>query len=111
MRVESIKNIAVVGAGTMGQGIAQACAQAGYAVMLYDTQPDITTFTFADQTRNIHLCTWFCKWKERWTKPDLDVVAIHFLCKMIYGLFQIGKAYIPVYIEPFHLVEETVCPC
>ncbi|HEX6225757.1 MAG TPA: 3-hydroxyacyl-CoA dehydrogenase NAD-binding domain-containing protein, partial [Chryseolinea sp.] len=37
MKVDSIKSIAVVGAGTMGQGIAQVCAQAGYAVMLYDT--------------------------------------------------------------------------
>jgi 3-hydroxybutyryl-CoA dehydrogenase len=36
-----IKHIAVVGAGTMGQGIAQVCANAGYTVVLYDVQPDL----------------------------------------------------------------------
>ncbi|HLR14722.1 MAG TPA: 3-hydroxybutyryl-CoA dehydrogenase [Bacillota bacterium] len=31
-----IKNIMVIGAGQMGSGIAQVCAQAGYQVLLYD---------------------------------------------------------------------------
>src|SRR5260221_10316321 len=31
-----IKKIGVVGAGSMGQGIAQACAAAGYEVLFYD---------------------------------------------------------------------------
>ncbi|NCW18667.1 MAG: hypothetical protein EBW39_05575 [Betaproteobacteria bacterium] len=31
-----IRCIGIVGAGTMGQGIAQVCAQAGYAVVLQD---------------------------------------------------------------------------
>ena len=30
-------NVAVAGAGTMGAGIAQACAVAGHDVLLYDT--------------------------------------------------------------------------
>src|SRR5690349_4851446 len=42
MTLESIKKIAVIGAGTMGQGIAQVCALAGYEVLLYDVQPDST---------------------------------------------------------------------
>jgi 3-hydroxybutyryl-CoA dehydrogenase len=42
MTVESIKNIAVIGAGTMGQGIAHLCALAGYPVLLYDIQPELT---------------------------------------------------------------------
>jgi len=46
--VESIKNVAIIGAGTMGQGIAQVCALAGYPVMLYDTQPDITKTAIAN---------------------------------------------------------------
>src|SRR5687767_12486660 len=33
---ENIKTIGVVGAGTMGQGIAQICAQAGYQTILFD---------------------------------------------------------------------------
>ncbi|MBL0742228.1 3-hydroxyacyl-CoA dehydrogenase NAD-binding domain-containing protein [Chryseolinea lacunae] len=51
--VESIKNVAVIGAGTMGQGIAQLCALAGYPVMLYDTQPDITKTALAAVRKNL----------------------------------------------------------
>jgi len=38
--MKSINNILVVGAGTMGHGIAQSFAQAGYQVSLQDTNPD-----------------------------------------------------------------------
>ncbi|TCL00258.1 3-hydroxybutyryl-CoA dehydrogenase [Roseivirga ehrenbergii] len=38
MQLEDIKKIGVVGAGTMGQGIAQISALAGYKVILYDLQ-------------------------------------------------------------------------
>lgn len=38
MPLEDIKKIGVVGAGTMGQGIAQISALAGYSVVLYDLQ-------------------------------------------------------------------------
>lgn len=34
-----IKTIGVIGAGTMGLGIAQVCAMAGYRTLLYDMQP------------------------------------------------------------------------
>jgi len=53
MTVESIKNVAVIGAGTMGQGIAQVCALAGYPVMLYDTQPEITRTAIATIRKNL----------------------------------------------------------
>lgn len=36
----AIEKIAVIGAGTMGHGIAQVSAQAGYFVALYDVAPD-----------------------------------------------------------------------
>ena len=36
MTIKDISKIAVVGAGTMGQGIAQISAMAGYEVVLYD---------------------------------------------------------------------------
>ena len=42
MTLESLNNIGVVGAGTMGQGIAQVCALAGYPVLLYDVQAELT---------------------------------------------------------------------
>ena len=36
--IDRIKKIAVIGAGTMGQGIAQVCATAGFEVLLHDVQ-------------------------------------------------------------------------
>lgn len=36
--INRIKTIAVVGSGTMGQGIAEVCALAGYPVLLYDIE-------------------------------------------------------------------------
>lgn len=36
----SIERVAVIGAGTMGAGIAQVCAQAGWDTRLYDAFPD-----------------------------------------------------------------------
>ena len=35
-----IQAVAVIGAGTMGAGIAQVCAQSGWETRLYDTFPD-----------------------------------------------------------------------
>ncbi|MFC6997112.1 3-hydroxyacyl-CoA dehydrogenase family protein [Rufibacter roseus] len=36
MTLQDIETIAVIGAGTMGQGIAQLCAQSGFTTILYD---------------------------------------------------------------------------
>jgi 3-hydroxybutyryl-CoA dehydrogenase len=36
-----IKSVAIIGAGTMGQGIAQVCAVAGFKVLLYDIQSEL----------------------------------------------------------------------
>lgn len=36
----ALKTVLIAGAGTMGQGIAQVCAQAGYNVYLFDVQPE-----------------------------------------------------------------------
>ena len=36
----------------MGQGIAQVCAQAGYSVMLYDTQPELTRTAIGNIRKN-----------------------------------------------------------
>jgi 3-hydroxybutyryl-CoA dehydrogenase len=38
MRLEQVKKIAVIGAGTMGAGIAQACAAAGFQVSMRDIE-------------------------------------------------------------------------
>jgi 3-hydroxybutyryl-CoA dehydrogenase len=39
--IDRIRKIAVIGSGTMGQGIAQVSAAAGYQVLLYDIQPGL----------------------------------------------------------------------
>lgn len=39
MARKTIETVAVIGAGTMGSGIAQVCATAGYDTTLFDTQP------------------------------------------------------------------------
>lgn len=41
MELSNISKIAVVGAGTMGQGIAQIAAMAGYEVLLYDLKQEL----------------------------------------------------------------------
>lgn len=41
MNLESIKTIGIAGAGTMGQGIAQVCATAGFDVLLFDVKSEI----------------------------------------------------------------------
>jgi 3-hydroxybutyryl-CoA dehydrogenase len=41
MNPKEIRTIGIVGAGTMGQGIAQVCAQAGYEVFVYDLNTNI----------------------------------------------------------------------
>ena len=53
MKFEDIKTIGVVGAGTMGQGIAQICAQAGYKTILFDI--NATILEKAQQTTTINL--------------------------------------------------------
>src|SRR5437763_782059 len=39
MDAEAIRTIGVVGAGTMGAGIAQVCAAAGFSILLHDAVP------------------------------------------------------------------------
>src|SRR5437879_13781984 len=38
MQLQQVKKIAVIGAGTMGAGIAQACAAAGFQVTMRDIE-------------------------------------------------------------------------
>ncbi len=40
MQLKNIKTVGIVGAGTMGLGIAQICAQAGYTTLLFDARQE-----------------------------------------------------------------------
>jgi 3-hydroxybutyryl-CoA dehydrogenase len=53
MKVDAIKTVAVIGAGTMGHGIAQACAVSGYKVLLYDVQPSLVSAGIASIKKNL----------------------------------------------------------
>src|ERR1700709_1873779 len=48
-----ISTIAVLGAGTMGRGIAHVAAQAGYVTFLYDTSPEALKKAEASIHRNL----------------------------------------------------------
>ena len=51
--IDAIRHIAIVGAGTMGSGIAQACALAGYTTTLFDVQPEALERGMATVRKNI----------------------------------------------------------
>lgn len=55
MSVQAVNHIAVVGAGTMGQGIAQLCAASGFEVLLYDVQPDLIQKSLTTTQNNLDL--------------------------------------------------------
>lgn len=52
--IRRIKKIAVIGSGTMGQGIAQVCATAGYQVLLYDIQSDLLKTALAGLRKRLY---------------------------------------------------------
>jgi 3-hydroxybutyryl-CoA dehydrogenase len=51
--IDSVKTIAVIGVGTMGQGIAQVCATGGYKVLVYDVQPQLINSAIASIKKNL----------------------------------------------------------
>jgi 3-hydroxybutyryl-CoA dehydrogenase len=55
MTIDSIKTIAVIGTGTMGQGIAQICAANGFKVLMYDVQSDVILKGINSVRKNLDL--------------------------------------------------------
>ncbi len=53
MEFKDIHTVAVIGAGTMGQGIAQVCAQAGYATLLFDVNKEPLVKALRSITKNL----------------------------------------------------------
>ena len=50
-----IQRIAVVGAGTMGEGIALVCAVAGFEVLLYDTRTELANRALVSIRKNLEV--------------------------------------------------------
>jgi 3-hydroxybutyryl-CoA dehydrogenase len=50
----SVKKIMVIGAGQMGSGIAQVCAQAGYSVLLNDLKPEFVERGLSGIQKNLN---------------------------------------------------------
>lgn len=55
MTIDSIKTIAVIGTGTMGQGIAQVCAQQGYKILMYDVQSEVVNKSIQAIRKNLEM--------------------------------------------------------
>ncbi len=66
----NVKNIMVIGAGQMGSGIAQVCAQAGYSVILNDLKPEFVERGIAVIKKNLSRQVE----KERMTADEMEAV-------------------------------------
>ncbi|MBA2422149.1 MAG: 3-hydroxybutyryl-CoA dehydrogenase, partial [Chitinophagales bacterium] len=55
MHIDQIRRIAVVGSGTMGSGIAQLAAQAGYETLLYDVMEEAAVKGLAMVKENLRI--------------------------------------------------------
>src|ERR1700681_3442330 len=53
MTLEAIRTVAVLGAGTMGNGIAHVFARAGYNVILRDVEPSFLERALATIAKNL----------------------------------------------------------
>ncbi len=51
--MENIKTVAIIGAGTMGLGIAQVAAMAGYSTILFDANANVIDVAFVTIERNL----------------------------------------------------------
>lgn len=66
----NVKNIMVIGAGQMGSGIAQVCAQAGYSVLLNDLKQEFAERGLGVIKKNLSRQVE----KERMTAEDMEAV-------------------------------------
>lgn len=66
---DPISQVAVVGSGTMGSGIAQVCIQSGYKVVLYDVDQEKSKLARIEIMQKI----------KRWNEKRTDKVDVHLL--------------------------------
>ena len=55
MEFNDIKSVAVIGSGTMGQGIALVCAQAGYTTLLFDVNAELLAKAIESIANNLKI--------------------------------------------------------
>jgi 3-hydroxybutyryl-CoA dehydrogenase len=68
MKIEDIRKILIVGAGTMGQQIAFQCAVSGYEVVLYD----VDTSVLQASLKRIEKLARFFLDSGKWTQNDIE---------------------------------------
>jgi 3-hydroxybutyryl-CoA dehydrogenase len=76
MRAQDIERVAVIGAGTMGNGIAQVLAQGGYAVTLVDVDPAFLDRAIGRIEKNLRRLVEKQKLAEGDVRTVLDRIAI-----------------------------------
>ena len=72
MASQSVKNITIIGAGTMGNGIAHVFAQYGFAVTLCDIKPEFVDRAVKTITANLDRQVKKGVLKEEQKKQTLD---------------------------------------
>ena len=70
MKVEDVKKICVMGAGLMGNGIAQTCAQAGYKVAIRDIEDRFVEGGLNNIKKNLSRAVS----KEKMTQEQMDAI-------------------------------------
>ncbi|MFX1506122.1 MAG: 3-hydroxyacyl-CoA dehydrogenase family protein [Promethearchaeota archaeon] len=70
MKVEDVKKICVMGAGLMGNGIAQTCAQAGYKVAMRDIEDRFVEGGLNNIKKNLSRAVS----KEKMTQDQMDAI-------------------------------------
>lgn len=72
--LNSIKSIAIIGAGTMGQGIAQLFAGCGYKTFLFDAHPDMPPIAKAKIESGLDALIQKGKWNQETKIKTLNLI-------------------------------------
>ena len=68
----------------------------------------VTALAATDVARDVHLSARLCEWEVARTQADLGISTKHLAGEGKEHLLQVGEAYVLIYIETLHLVEEAV---
>ena len=88
--IDQVKTIAVAGAGTMGSGIAQLSAQAGYQTVLYDLSEDMVQKGLASIRENLKIAV---------TKKKISVTESESILQRIHTSVHVDELVAEVVIE------------